>query len=195
MPGLSLWLCPPPTSPIYAGLESLIGELSDDLFGGAAPKFSPHVTITSNIPVRADANSVVEYAASLINTGLQTEVAHVAYGPAFFKKIYLRIAKRPELVRLAGEVRRAYVYLAAENLPAQEADEKARAWEANDFDPHLSLVYSDEWPISDDKKAYIEGRLDKLFSETDKAWVGGRISLVTTIGPADKWHVLAYKDL
>ncbi|KAK9252832.1 2',3'-cyclic-nucleotide 3'-phosphodiesterase [Lipomyces tetrasporus] len=194
MPGLSLWLCPPPTSPIYAALESLIAELSDDCFGGAAPKFSPHVTITSNIPLDTDANAVVEYAAK-INERLKIQVAHVAYGPAFFKKIYLRIAKRPDLVRLASEVRREYVYLAAENLPAQEADEKARAWEANDFDPHLSLVYSDEWPISDDKKTYIEGRLDKLFSETDETWVGGRISLVKTVGPADNWPVLAYKDL
>ncbi|KAK9359871.1 2',3'-cyclic-nucleotide 3'-phosphodiesterase [Lipomyces starkeyi] len=195
MPGLSLWLSPPPSSPIYNALESLIAQLSDDLFGGAAPNFAPHITLTSDIPLDADPDAVIEYAASTIEQKLKFDVTHVAYGPAYFKKIFLRIAKTPELVRLAGESRRKYVYLAAEDVRADFAAVTAREWEVNEYDPHLSLVYSDEWPIREDKKIDIEARLETLFGEVGKTWLGGRISLVKTVGPADKWPVLAYKDL
>ncbi|KAK9353636.1 2',3'-cyclic-nucleotide 3'-phosphodiesterase [Lipomyces doorenjongii] len=190
MPGLSLWLSPPPSSPIYNALESLIAQLSDDLFGGAAPNFSPHITLTSDIPLDADPVAVIEYAASTIEKKLKIDVTHVAYGPAYFKKIYLRVAKTPELGRLAGEARRKYADLAAE-----DAEVTAREWEVNEYDPHISLVYSDEWPIREDKKIDIEARLETLFSEVGKTWLGGRISLVKTVGPVNKWPVLAYKDL
>ncbi|KAK9375816.1 2',3'-cyclic-nucleotide 3'-phosphodiesterase [Lipomyces chichibuensis] len=190
MPGLSLWLSPPPSSPIYNALESLITQISDDLFGGAAPNFSPHITLTSDIPLDADPAAVVKYAASTIEEKLEIDVTHVAYGPSYFKKIYLRVTKTPELVRLAGESRRKYAYTAVE-----DAEVTAREWEVHEYDPHISLVYSDEWPIHKDKKIDIEARLETLFGEVGKTWLGGRISLVKTIGPADKWPVLAYKDL
>ncbi|KAK9238475.1 2',3'-cyclic-nucleotide 3'-phosphodiesterase [Lipomyces kononenkoae] len=199
MPGLSLWLSPPPSSPIYKALESLIGQLSDDLFppSSKAPKFSPHITLTSDIPVDVDPDAVVRSVSSLASPRLQIDIGNVAYGPAYFKKIYLRIAKTPDLIQLAGESRRIHVYLSTnDNKSADKAEAMAREWQSSEYDPHLSLVYSDEWPITDNKKIDIQARLESLFDQVGtSSWVGGRISLVKTLGPVETWQVLACQDL
>ncbi|KAK9365662.1 2',3'-cyclic-nucleotide 3'-phosphodiesterase [Lipomyces kononenkoae] len=197
MPGLSLWLSPPQSSPIYSALDSLIADLANDLFAPAAPRFSPHITLTSDIPVDLDPDAVIQSLPSS-SPPLRIEIQkNVAYGPAYFKKIYLRIAKTPDLIQLAGECRRMLVYVPNNAGDDNDAEAKARQWQTTEYDPHLSLVYSDEWPITDDNKSHVQAKLEALFDQLGgtTSWVGGTISLVKTIGPVQDWQLLAFKDL
>ena len=53
MPGNSLWLVPPHNHPLNGTLTKLIQEVLPALFisrNFPVPKFSPHITITSDIP-------------------------------------------------------------------------------------------------------------------------------------------------
>ncbi|KAK9477854.1 2',3'-cyclic-nucleotide 3'-phosphodiesterase [Lipomyces japonicus] len=193
MPGLSLWLSPSPESTIYASLEMLIANLSDKFYSGHAPKFVPHITITSGIPFDTNAESVVAYAASILTESIELTILKIDYGPAYFKKIFLRVEKTSGLTKLARESRRKYVL--QQTLDNEAAEKEAIKWEIEDYDPHISLVYTEEWPVHDQKRLLVEKTVEANLKESSTSWTGGRLSLYETIGPADQWKLKAYKDL
>ncbi|KAK7203221.1 2',3'-cyclic-nucleotide 3'-phosphodiesterase [Myxozyma melibiosi] len=213
MPGLSLWLSPPAGSSIESILTDLISSLSDSVVAIAPapsdssvpitpPHFKPHITITSNIPTTTDPDSVVAYAASLFSPSssspssprLRIEVTGVDFGPAYFKKIFLRILKAPDLVLLARSVRERFVCpYQTDPRAVARPDQVAAEWAEQEYDPHISLAYIDQWPLTDKQIELSE----KLVAEAvkEKVWHGGRIALYETQGPAEQWKMLAFRDV
>ncbi|KAK9461243.1 2',3'-cyclic-nucleotide 3'-phosphodiesterase [Lipomyces oligophaga] len=199
MPGLSLWLSPPPSHPLTSALTSLIASLSDELSSTAEtnPHFLPHITITSNIPPTIDPEVIVAFAAALFSssssttsTSLDVNLTSVDFGPAYFKKIFFRVERSAGLLYLASKVRHSFVPGYA-LIPGS-----AEIWTGNEYDPHLSLVYMADWPLSQEtmNRAIDKANLS-IATASISSWSGGRIALYETQGSADKWKCLAYRDL
>ncbi|KAK9446474.1 2',3'-cyclic-nucleotide 3'-phosphodiesterase [Limtongia smithiae] len=210
MPGLSLWLSPPPSSPTCPALTKLIADLASTHFPGPspapAPVFTPHITITSNIPEdKVDPLAVVTTVAAVATAPLSTDISAtvVDTGPAYFKKIFLRIAPVSGLLEMARIARENFVCSFQPEL--DEPSVAAEIWLRAEYDPHLSLVYTDEWPLSSEKldavSALVFQALAGVVDSSDddaaigKLWRGGRVELVKTTGPADTWQVLAHCDI
>lgn len=79
-----------------------------------------------------------------------------------------------------------------------EASKEASLWVKHEFDPHLSLVYSNTYPIEEATKTSIDSRLQDVFGGQymDKkfGFRGARLSLVYCEGPVEDWKVLGYRD-
>ncbi|KAK9458398.1 2',3'-cyclic-nucleotide 3'-phosphodiesterase [Dipodascopsis uninucleata] len=191
----SLWLSPPDNSPLFRALQDLIDNISEDCFGGAAPKFMPHVTLTSQISVELNPKEVVDHASKVISVSdLRIEIADLDYGPIYTKKAFLRIKKTNGLLELAEDSRRVFTYLPTLDSAA-DAEDLAKEWIQFEYDPHISLVYWQEPDLDDDVKSYIEDALKELFANTQGSWNGGKVRLVDTSLPVDSWVVLAESDI
>ncbi len=86
-----------------------------------------------------------------------------------------------------------------ENMsPKARAAEQARQW-IKDYDPHLSLVYSDEYPVDDALQRTILTRIEDVLGNSidlsDLGWNNGKISLVNCEGPVSNWEILGSRDL
>ncbi|KAF5099195.1 hypothetical protein DV451_003065 [Geotrichum candidum] len=81
----------------------------------------------------------------------------------------------------------------------QEAAQRASTWVRNDYDPHVSLVYSSIYPIDEAVQQTIDTRLRDVFgdnyAEKGIGWTGGRLALVECEGPVEQWKVLGYRDI
>ncbi|KAK9473773.1 2',3'-cyclic-nucleotide 3'-phosphodiesterase [Dipodascopsis tothii] len=190
MPGLSLWLSPPPESSLYRALQDLITDLAGSVPAKDAPVFYPHITITSNIPIECDADEVVAFAASHWAADALATVTIMDFGPAFFKKLFLRIRKTPALTQLARECREKYVYGLATAEEGDPADQAA-VWAQDEFDPHLSLLYTNSWPFSDEQKAEFGAKVQTVLETHSTEWTGGLLTLVPTYRSVDEWKPLA----
>ncbi|KAK9378592.1 2',3'-cyclic-nucleotide 3'-phosphodiesterase [Kockiozyma suomiensis] len=194
MPGLSLWLSPPPNSSLNPILTDLISTLSDTVADPPAPHFLPHITITSHIPTTSNPEEVVAFAAKYArDSQLKIQITGLDFGPAYLKKIFLRIEKSNQLTNLAENVRRKYACGQWYSLNDDEAAAQASEWVSSEYDPHLSLVYMDQWPLDHSQIETAEKMVDDAIVE--RAWYGGRIALYETQGPADQWKMLAFVDV
>lgn len=211
----ALWL-QPRAGPLYDALTQTIAGLRP-LFDDAS-KFAPHVTLTSGIFVKTqgDVDRVLDgaHAAAKSVPHVDVVLQHVTYGSHYFRKVVLEVEPQAELVSLAAICREKYIIWPEtlsstrnyDALSEQEHDEldaavsdKATKWVTEEYKPHLSLVYSDLYPISEAIRHTVEQRLRDVFGSTYATrgigWTGGRIALVHCQGPPDQWRVLGYRYL
>lgn len=224
--GVSLWLQPAPESLLYDAIKSTIDGLKP-LFDDA-PSFPPHITITSNIMIpnqngQSHIDSVLDRALAAAKSVPHVDVVFtdIKYGARFFKKVYFQAQSTPELLSLAmvsrenfvclPELRRSKLAEKARGVPStltqeeedehtsREAAHEAAKWAKNEYDPHVSLVYSDAYPIEEALQQTVDTRLKDVFGENYAhkgiGWTGGRLSLVRCEGPVEDWQVLGYRDI
>jgi 2'-5' RNA ligase len=124
----SLWLLP--AEPDRSELRTRIRELA---VAHASPPFEPHITLAAGDLPDADATvgaALARVAATW--TPLRLACGPTDHGPERFKALFIRFADR-RLWRLAGAVAGA---LSVE-------------FDADAFDPHLSLLYRADLPVED----------------------------------------------
>lgn len=231
------------------------------VFPGQAPKFEPHVTITTNILVdmdnaKDDVNRILSSCCIALQALPRESVDHdwvrlgrVASKRKFFKKLYFQVLRDPTLVSFARIVRELFVILpemteaeqrrvnpqlyltdSEGNMKKkthrrkslvsegkvtpldtlriqQELVNAAAEWSMAEFDPHLSLVYSDLHPIDTALWHTIRSRVLDYLSVEDCdlaaldvhgngfSWEGGVLKLVLCEGDVKDWVVLGSVDL
>lgn len=203
-------------SHLFEALKSTMDGIRP-LFDDALP-FEPHVTITPDIEVTS--SQQVEYildralAASKAVPAIDVVFGSLVYGSKFTKKVYFQVEPRTALLSLARISREEFVTVprmlsSEKNYTALSQEDKDRLakqaayeaddWAKNEFDPHLSLVYSNAYPIDEALQRTIETRLVDVFGSNFKTrglgWTNGRIALVNCEGPVDEWEVLGYRDM
>ncbi|ODQ66730.1 2,3 cyclic phosphodiesterase, partial [Nadsonia fulvescens var. elongata DSM 6958] len=139
----------------------------------------------------------------------------VKTGAFFFKKVYFEISpSNSALASLAQLSREVFVLLpqAIANQPHYhalsegdraridaEVAKRAQSWAQSEFDPHLSLVYSELYPVNEALQRTINQRLEDAlgpgFETRGIGWSGGRLSLVRCEGPIHQWQKLGYRDI
>lgn len=214
--GISLWLMPKKGSPLYEALKSTMDGIKP-LFDDALP-FEPHITITSDI--EAQSTGQVEYvldralAASKAVPAIDVVFSSLTYGSTFTKKVYFKVEPRAPLMSLARISREEFVtsprmMASQKNYSAlsqedkdrltQQASQQADDWVKNEYKPHLSLAYSNAYPIDEALQRTIETRLGDVFgpdfNTRGLGWTNGRLALVLCEGPVDEWQTLGYRDL
>lgn len=136
MPGSSLWLLPPPNTPLNNDLQTLITETLPSRFSETkAHNFIPHVTLTSNVPASIhfpDPQAWLDGLHLPVSTTITAEVTAVDPDDKFFKKLTLRLKKEGGLVDLATACRAQGV------LDGDDAG--AKRWAEDEYLPHLSLM-------------------------------------------------------
>lgn len=82
---------------------------------------------------------------------------------------------------------------------ARQAAHEASEWMKNEFEPHVSLVYSSAYPIEEALQETVNSRLRDVFGENFMrqkfGFKGSRLSLVYCEGPVSEWKVLGYRDI
>jgi 2',3'-cyclic-nucleotide 3'-phosphodiesterase len=214
--GTALWLMPKKHSPLYDALHNITDGLKPLFDDGHT--FEPHVTITTNISVsnQAQVDEILNraLAASRAVPAINVVFTGLSYGSQFFKKVYFTVEPNAELVSLARICREEFVttpkavssekHYAA--LPPQDrqniadrALREAAEWVRTEYDPHLSLVYSDSYPVDEASQRTIDTRLSDVFGNEyatkGLGWTNGRLQLVRCEGPVEEWEVLGYRDI
>lgn len=184
---LSLWLTLPPNTPINDHLAELIKSLPTAHPSlASSPIFMPHITLTSQIP---DDNSDISTLG--IPPSLAVLIKDLTFGNAYFKKVYFTMDRSHKLLQLAEEARITFNGLGKED--AKHTVEK-------DYDPHLSLLYSDV-DIDNRLKAAVEDKITKQAEQfgfgswEGKSWEGGQVVLVKTEGAVEQWKILASTEI
>lgn len=87
-------------------------------------------------------------------------------------------------------------------LIRQEATLKAAEWSSSEYDPHLSLVYSEMYPIDNALWRTIKTRIQDYldlesddFADNSLRWDGGVLKLVLCEGDVDDWITLGSVDV
>lgn len=200
MGGASLWLIPPKDDhPFNKSLNELMFDtLFSDFPHEPKNKFTPHVTITSDIDPKLYASSPQEWLDNLQlpdfapgKNEASVELEQLEAGDQFFKKIYIRAGKDENLLELAAKCR---------EQGAQIAEEDAQKWAQNEFMPHLSLYYGDISKADVQKKmGLIELQLGFEFGSLFACCggtlaLGAKIALVDTSAALEEWKILATRD-
>ncbi|MCJ1418623.1 2',3'-cyclic nucleotide 3'-phosphodiesterase [Xylographa parallela] len=178
---LSLWLTPPPESPIYAQLSQLISELPEaNPSLKSSPVFLPHITVVSGFS-QANASRLTQLK---FPHELTVSVKSLSFGDACFKKIYFSIERSDALVELATEAR-----VKMKDMSEEEAQRAVQI----EYDPHASLVYNDvelNQTIKEIVSHIVKAKVE-TFGYTaweSLGWKGGQLLLVRTEGPVDQWR-------
>lgn len=179
-----------------------------------APQFEPHITITSNLSINSisDVNTVLQSSLAAISGGSELDIdikfnsLVINHKNSYFKKIYLSLIKSKNLAGLATIIRELYVEYP--NLKNQaEAKYSAQDWCNDQFDPHLSLVYTNlnhfDNALIRTIKTRVEDLLDTdpLFFENgelldyDLGWKNGVLKIVRCEGPVEEWQILGKVDI
>lgn len=213
--GIALWIQPPNNSELYSSFQTVISQLSSLLSANEngdikPPVFVPHITLTSGI-ILNDKDSIIKVLdetvehikghSSLLDvvfldtTGNEDDEVIVCYGTRYFQAIHLQAQKSTGLVTLAKFCRKNFVI--QQTTENQTESEKAAVeWSQAQFNPHLSLAYTDQLPIPIDLKTSIETSVRELLKTASSCgWKGGRLSLVKCEGPIMDWPVLGYRDI
>lgn len=165
-------------------------------------KFTPHITLTSDIEASTydKSNTPQEWLDSLdLNLDFKKELNEVNVeleqleaGDQYFKKLYLRAGKDANLLKLAAKCR--------EQTGKGVGETDARRWAEDEYLPHLSLMYSDVGlDVVQKKLGLVELQLGwefgSLFACCGGQLAGGaKIVLVDTSGDVDAWKVLAERE-
>jgi hypothetical protein len=127
----SLWLVP--GEPRRTALRTRIGELAVD---HGSPPFAPHITLVAgHVPHAAAAVGAALARVAATWTPLRLACGPTDHGPERFKAVFIRFADR-RLWRVAGAV----------------ADALSVEFDAEAFDPHLSLLYRADLPVPDRRR-------------------------------------------
>lgn len=226
---VALWFCPAYGSTAYESLNQLIISLQS-LFP-ASPLFEPHITITSDLNCTreddvnkiltscvASIQSIKPYLLNNERSGSNGSQSHhslplvsfngCTINKPYFKKVVLECEPNRFLYSIAQIMRELYVEQSKEN-----PTESATNWLHNDFKPHVSLLYSDNYSISSafarTIQQRIEDTLDIQFVKNDKKVTGdvqnywqfndipiqswgipGTFKIVKCEGPVEEWKVL-----
>ena len=106
----------------------------------------------------------------------QIEFGELARGDAYFKFIFLRIKKTSTLLSLAKHARERL-------LP------EAGTFDDAIYDPHISLVYSNEQP-TEERMEFVAGEMGKTIGDY-VGWTGGKVALVDTRSTnVEDWKVV-----
>lgn len=129
MPGSSLWLLPPSTSPLTTALQSLISTSIPSLFPSTkVPDFIPHITLTSHIPCASTGNDSQAWLETLSLPKLERiKIQSPKIGQIFFQRLTLACSRSKELTALAQACRE------------QAVGDDAHAF-ARGYYPHASLM-------------------------------------------------------
>ncbi|OBA21511.1 2,3 cyclic phosphodiesterase [Metschnikowia bicuspidata var. bicuspidata NRRL YB-4993] len=136
----------------------------------------------------------------------RTELEHKVKNPHLFHTDHLgNIVRRKPGLRARGH---PHVDAALDHAKIQsELAHEAASWSAAEFDPHLSLVYSDLHPIDNALWHTIRSRVSDYLSLEDcdleewdvrgngLSWEGGVLKLVLCEGDVNEWPVLGSVDL
>jgi 2',3'-cyclic-nucleotide 3'-phosphodiesterase len=203
-------------SPLNDALQATIDGLRPLFDDGHS--FPPHVTITGGIRATSQAqiDGVLDAALAAAKSVPHINVvfSSLCYGSRFFKKVYFSVIPSPELVSLARISREEFV-TAPRTMASQknysalsqqdrdnmalEASQQADQWVQHEYDPHLSLVYSDAYPVDEAQMRTIETRLEDLFgldyNTKGIGWTNGRLAVVRCEGEVESWEVLGYRDI
>lgn len=213
---VALWLQPRPNTPIYEALYQTIGGLRPLFADGR--KFEPHVTIVSGITAKtqSDVDNILDRASAAAKSvsGLDVVVCGLTFGSMFFRKVVLEVQARPEIVSLAAICREQFVVMprligqsnnyhalsdSEQSSIQTDASNEAVSWVENDYKPHISLVYSNIYPVTEDLRRTVHQRLSDVFGNTYATrgigWTGGRLALVWCEGDVTDWKILGYRDL
>lgn len=224
---IALWYCPQFGSTTFDTLELLIISLQT-VFPNS-PIFDPHVTISTNLVCtnNDDVNKIltscvaaVQSIKSTLNDNKQSEGVSplisfkgCSVGKRYFRKVVLECGDNRYLHSIAQIMRELYV-----EIDDSSRSQRAAAWARDEFDPHLSLLYSDVHPISQAFLRVIQQRIEdtldiqmvKINDQSDKdkqvAWefvrppvvswnLPGTFKVVKCEGPVDEWQVLGRVDV
>lgn len=218
----ALWLQPKPGSPLHTVLKRTITGLAP-VFEDA-PVFDPHVTLATGILVatQQEVDFVLDsmQAAARAVPHLTVRFSELGYGSQFFRKVVFEVERTAALVSMAAiaheeyaaypALRRALVHDQRKKhsryvpSPADIASLHAQAALQRDaflrdFRPHLSLVYSDTFPVSEALRHTVNQRLEDVFgpnfASRGLGWTGGQLALVNCEGPVEQWTVLGTRDI
>lgn len=159
VPRYSLWLLPP--EPMRAHLGALIQRLSERF---RTPAFEPHLTLAGTAAEHDEdvTRRVEKFAAS--QTPIPVLLTDIAYTDEYFRCLYLRAAPNPAL---AAAHRRAAAALGSA---------------ADDFMPHLSLVYG---LLTGADKERLVVELGRVW---DISFTVGRLAVYAVDGRPDAWR-------
>ncbi|SCU81506.1 LAME_0B07404g1_1 [Lachancea meyersii CBS 8951] len=209
--GVAVWFIPHDGSTVYETLQSLILSLQT-LFPDA-PAFEPHLTITSQLKCNSkeDVQQILTScmaAFGAIKSSLKDDnetmvsFTGAGIGKGYFTKVRLICAENKYLMGIAQIIRELFV---AENA------EEASQWLLEEFQPHVSLVYSDMYHVNQALERVIAQRIEDTLDlslqenavageQNQKSWSFGRrvagwslagtFKVVRCEGPIQQWQVL-----
>lgn len=181
-PIYSLWLLPPADTPLTGALTDLTTKSLPPSFPGFAPKFRPHITLCSQIPISD--TPLLDKLGDLPLPKVSLE--EVTTGNTFFTRVVIRLDKKG-VVDLARYTR--------EQLVGKDGIDE---W-TEKYWPHLSLVYNDE-PATEEvlervRKEVAEKGIE-IGGKGDKSgWEGGSIALVETYKKVEEWEIHEIRKL
>lgn len=127
----SIWL--KPTGEVYGLLANLIISLSKDY---NAPTFEPHLNLLGDI-LGSEAETIAKTGElSRLIHPLAIKLVEPSYGKRFFKCVFIRAEKTKELME---------ANVLAREIFARQNDES--------FDPHVSIMYGDQFSEEIKKEA------------------------------------------
>ncbi|CAI4063979.1 hypothetical protein SUVZ_07G4710 [Saccharomyces uvarum] len=241
---IALWYCPPQGSVAYETLQMLIFSFQT-LFPNS-PVFEPHITVTSHLVCnsRDDVNKILTSCAAAIQSirshqttakkGHKAQASHAAaaaamplvsfngcsIGKGYFKKIVLECNKNNILYGIAQIMREMYV-----EIDTETRSSRAATWVHEEFQPHVSLLYSDIHPVSQASLRVVQQRIEDALdvqlvtrekgkgsgnadgsNEVQTRWdfdvssslswnIPGTFKVVNCVGPVEEWVVLGRVDV
>jgi 2'-5' RNA ligase len=172
---MSIWLIPPESYKPAAALSRLTSTSfpASANFPGS-PGFPPHITLTSNVPKPTDP-LLPKLKLETISSP-EIEFGELAHGDQYFKFIFLRIKKTPSLLALAKHIR-------------ETALPNASPFDEDQYDPHISLVYSNE-PATEKRVEFVAWKTSMAIGNS-RGWKGGKVVLVdTSSGTVTDWKII-----
>jgi len=165
----ALWL--EPSGDIAYKLQERIKKLSNKY---EAPVFAPHVTLLSGL--KASENSLVPLVNTLASSHepFQLQLTRAGYRDQFYESLFVHVKDSGSLKELRNTARQLF------DLP-----------EAEDYRPHLSLMYSD---LSRNEKERILNIMGRDFHVNFPVKA---ITLMEIKGGPEKWsksHVSVFKE-
>lgn len=156
---IALWYCPPQGSAVHESLQLLITSLQS-LFPNS-PVFEPHITITSDLNCNSadDVNRILTSCVAAIRSIPPSQplinFQHCTIGKSYFRKVVLECEPNRYLYSIAQIMREVYV-----EVDDASRTQRAATWARDEFKPHLSLLYSEVYPISQAFARVIQQRIE-----------------------------------
>ncbi|QLQ77851.1 hypothetical protein HG537_0A00980 [Torulaspora globosa] len=220
---IALWYCPQQGSAAYEILELLIESLQS-IFP-SSPRFEPHITITNNLVCKDsdDVNKILTSCVAAVQSikpvlgSAGSDEPLVSFkdcsvGKKFFNKVVLDCRENRYLISIAQIMRELYV-----EIDDTSRSQRAATWARDEFRPHLSLLYSETYPISQAFLRIIQQRVEdaldvqlhsvpttsgdrqlvwQLSSTPSCSWsLPGTFKVVKCEGPVGEWQVLGRTDV
>lgn len=186
---IALWYCPSPGSVDHEVLETLIASLK--LLVPNTHGFEPHLTVATHLRVQTqqDVSRVLQTCATCFGTVPRGHAVVRFEGwttsRAYFRRVALECARDRYLVGTAQLIRELYVE--GDDLEQNHRQRNAAAWAAEQFRPHVSLMYTDS-QITQAAERVIRQRIHDAAHLAGSSW--RTFKVVACEGPVEHWRVL-----